>query len=176
MKILKNLNIFTLFIILLSGCDAIKKNAATAEISDKDKCTQVKTLIAHHKDGFKDLKGNIHITSRMDIWDAKYDLVGENCQIWRWSNGKQAYMCSLTVPNKEIAIEKQKQAISFSKQCLGNEWQTENIEREHGRAFRTIFSQAENKTVASIHRVKTEGLFKSEWAIYYFIGDRDNSL
>lgn len=160
--------------LFLAGCNNTKND--TAVLTPDELCVQVKELISQHGDGFKQLKGNLQVTKNMDIWDAKYHLVGKGCQIWRWSNGKQAYMCSLTVPDKSLAIEKQNKAIDFSRQCLGNEWSAEKVDRNNGRAVGTVFSKEKGNTVASIHRIKIKGLFKSEWTVYYFIGNRDQSL
>lgn len=160
----------------LIACNNVKNQQTMVTVSDDELCTQVKQLISQYKEGFQDIKGKIYSARFMSTWDAKYHLVGKSCEIWRWSDGKQAYMCSITVPNKKIAIERHEKAIAFSKQCLGNEWSTENIERQKTGAFRTIFSKQGGGPVASVHRVKTEGLFKSEWSVYYFIGDRDRSL
>lgn len=164
------------FSLVLHGCNPVQAPDVASTKTPAELCKQVNSLIDQHQLGFKQLKRNLVISSRMDIWQAKFHLVGNDCEIWRWSDGKQAYMCSQTVPDEAIVIEKYNNAINFSKQCLGDAWKIENIDREHGRSFRTIFSKPDLKTVASIHRVKTEGLFKSEWTIYYFIGDRDQSL
>ena len=161
--------------LLLTACNSVKQ-PLIVEVSEEELCSQVQQLISQHDDGFPDVKGNVMVTRYMDIWDAKYHLVGKSCQIWRWADGKQAYMCSVTVPNKEMAIEKYEKATKFSKQCLGDKWSSENIEREKTEAFRTIFSKPGENTSASVHRVKAEGLFDSEWTVYYFIGDRDRSL
>lgn len=139
-------------------------------------CKQVNSLVQQHQENFKQIKSTLVISPRMDIWRAKLHLVGNDCQIWGWSDGKQAYVCSLAVPDETIAIERYKKAIDFTRQCLGNQWTTETIDRDHGRSNRTIFSNPSVNTSASVHRVKTEGLFKTEWTIYYFIGDRDRSL
>lgn len=167
-----------LFVVILSlqACNPVKTPDIAATKTPAELCIEVNSLIDQHKLGFKQLKQNLVISSRMDIWRAKFHLVGNDCEIWRWSNGKQAYMCSQVVPDESIAVEKYNNAIKFSKQCLGESWNIEKIERQHGRSFRAIFSKAGSKTVASIHRVKTEGLFKTEWSVYYFIGDRDQTL
>lgn len=176
MKKTIKLYVAMMLILMISGCNSIKTEEITATVSEAESCLQVKQLVSQHKEGFKTLKGNYQSTKLMDIWDAKYQLVGKNCQIWRWSNGKQAYMCSLTVPNKEVANEKIDKAINFTQQCLGKEWSTKNIERKKSGAFRTIFSKQGMNTVASMHGVNTGGLFESEWTVYYFIGDADRTL
>lgn len=167
--------LFTL-ILILQACTPVKAPDVAASKKPAELCNEVNSLIDQHQLGFKQLKRNLVISSRMDIWQAKFHLVGNDCEIWRWSNGKQAYMCSQVVPDESIALEKYNKAINFSRQCLGDSWKIENIERKHGRSFRAIFSKPGSKTVASIHRVKTEGLFKTEWSVYYFIGDRDQTL
>ena len=165
-----------MFIITLTACGAPKKEEVAVTLPKAEICAQVKHLIAQHKDNFNKIKRKRIITPIMDIWETDYQLVGKSCQIWRWSDGKQAYMCSLTMPNKQAAIEKHTKAVKFSKQCLGNKWSVRNIESKNKGAFRTIFSQPVKQTVASVHRVKTTGLFDGEWTIYYFIGDPDKSL
>ena len=176
MKHLNHLIIILMPVLILTACNSVKTQDMTTSVPTDELCTQVKKLIVQHGDGFQEIKGKVHIARYVDVWDAKYHLVGKGCQIWRWSDGKQAYMCSVTVPNKQVAIEKHIKAIKFSKQCLGSEWIVENIENQKTGAYRSIFSRKEQNTVASVHRVNTEGLFKSEWTVYYFIGDRDKSL
>ena len=176
---MKNLNsiIITLLIsYLVIACNSTKIAKINDEASAPDLCNQVKQLVSQHKNGFEQLKGNLQATKFMDVWQAKYQLVGNNCQIWRWSDGKQAYMCSLTVPNKAAAKMRVEKAIGFTKECLGSVWDSEKIVRNKAGAFRHVFSNQASSTVASVHGVKTEGLFKSEWTVYYFIGDPDRSL
>jgi len=163
-------------LLFLSSCNSVKTADEASSKQPEELCKQVNSLIEQHPKGFKQIKSTLVIAPRMDIWRSKLHLVGNDCQIWGWSDGKQAYMCSRVVPDESIAIERYKKAIDFTQQCLGKQWTVENIDRETGRSFRTIFSNPELKTVASVHRVKTEGLFKTEWTVYYFIGDRDHSL
>jgi len=174
---MKYLKIYSLaaFIFILTACNPVMLDSDKPK-SDEQLCSQVKKLLTQHNMGFSEIKGKLVATQYMDIWEAKYNLVGKDCQVWRWSNAKQAYMCSVNVPNEEMAIQKVNKAVSFTKQCLGNAWVLENIERTETGAYRSIFSNSGLDTVASIHRVKTEGLFKSEWTVYYFIGERDQSL
>ena len=168
--------LFFAITLTLQACNPVKSPDVASTVTPEELCVQVNNIIDQHQQGFKKLKRSLITSSRMDIWQAKYHLVGNDCEIWRCSNGKQAYMCSQVVPEEQIAIEKYNNAISFTRQCLGESWNIENIDRQHGRSFRAIFSKADSETAASIHRVKTEGLFKTEWTIYYFIGDRDRSL
>ncbi|MFW2372027.1 MAG: hypothetical protein ACN4GM_02830 [Gammaproteobacteria bacterium] len=167
---------FLVNLLVLSSCTTVKTSDQASSKQADELCEQVNSLVEQHQQGFKDLKSSLVISPRMDIWRAKFHLVGNDCQIWGWSDGKQTYMCSQVVPAESIAIERYKKAIDFTQQCLGNQWTAENIDREHGRSFRTIFTNPELTTVTSVHRVKTEGLFKTEWTVYYFIGDRDHSL
>lgn len=160
----------------VTACNSTKTAKLSSETSEVELCQQVKQLVNQHQTGFKQIKGQLQATKFMDVWEAKYQLVGKNCQIWQWSNGKQAYMCSLTVPNKEQASEKVDKAINFTKKCLGKQWAYENIHRNESDALRSIFSKQGVNTVASIHGISTKGLFKSEWTVYYLIGDRDQSL
>lgn len=176
MKYLNQIIIIIVFIITQTGCSTSKKEEVTVTLSKEELCVQVKQLISQHEDNFNNIKGKRIVTPIMDIWETKYQLIGKSCQIWGWSDGKQTYMCSQTMPNKQAAIEKHTKAVQFSKQCLGSKWSVKNIGSKNKSAFRTIFSKPGLQTVASIHRVKTAGLFDSEWTVYYFIGDRDKSL
>ena len=164
------------FFIMLSSCVTVYEDAAIVNAPADEACKKVNELIDSHQDGFEKYKGNIVTTRRMDLWDANYHLVGDSCQVWRWSDGKQTYTCSFIVSSEDIAIKTQDKAISFLSSCLGEQWKKESIERSTGNSLRTIFSHDNLKTTASVHRIKTEGVFKPEWTIYYFIGDRDRSL
>lgn len=167
-----------LFLLTVSGlsCSTSKPGDVVSQKSTDQLCSEVNKLINQHQQGFDQQKGRLLVSNRMDIWQAKLHLVGNDCEIWRWSDGKLAYMCSQVLPEESAALEKYNRAIEFTRQCLGNTWKEESIERQHGRSFRAIFSQAGSITSASVHRIKTEGLFKSEWTVYFFIGNRDQSL
>lgn len=176
MKFFFNMITVLMAVLFVSACNSVKTGAVNDRVPEAALCQQVKQIVNQHKNGFEQIKGQIQLTKNMDIWEAKYQLVGKNCQIWHWSNGKQVYMCSLTVPDKETADIKINNAISFTKKCLGKKWKHENIQRNNSESSRNIFSKQDEKTVASIHGVNTKGLFRSEWTVYYFIGDRDKTL
>ena len=176
MKHRYSIYLMMLSVVLISGCNPVTTSDNASDVSPDAVCAQVKQLIDQHSSGFSQLKGAHLPARRMDIWDAKYHLVGKGCQIWGWSDGKQAYMCSLTVPDEETAIQRFDKAVKFTRQCLGEPWQADYIERIPDQAYRTTFSTQAQQTVASVHRVKSQGLFKTEWTIYYFIGDRDKSF
>ncbi len=165
----------SLLLFFATACSNVKTDQVSV-LSEAELCDQVKQIIDQHKQGFSEIKGSIHVTKKVDVWDARYHLVGKACQVWRWSDGKQAYMCSLTMPDEEMASERYSNAVQFTQRCLGEKYQAEIIDVNNGHAVRTIFSRDAKDTVASVHRVKTQGVFKSEWTVYFFIGDRERSL
>lgn len=170
------LAIFSSFILSLMSCNSFYTQDLTETVPTNEICAQVKQLVAEHDKGFEQLKGHMVVSSKLDVWQANYHLIGKDCQVWRWSNGKQAYMCSRVLPDQETAIKKHDKAIAFTRQCLGQGWSSENITREQTGAVRTIFSRQGEKTVLSVHRINTRGLFDSEWTVYYFVGDRESTL
>jgi hypothetical protein len=136
-------------------------------------CTKVKALFTEYSNNFDRIKeDNIHIKNSISkIWRAKYHLVGNSCQVWARGLKNNTYACSLIAPDEAAAINYFTQAKLTTEKCLGSSWDMVEADRNNNRGKKITFSQAGSALTLSTHMVPTAGLFKSEWTVYYYVGN-----
>ena len=158
-------------LLVSSACISSDKNVKSSKSKD-DKCNQVVGLIAEHKTGFKELRNKLKNHKYADIWSAKRNLVGKDCQILRWNNNKYSYTCNVLSPSENTAMQRYQDAKSRIESCLGDGWALEE-RTAHGRKGKVaIYASKTDKTVVATHIFETSGIFRKEWTNYIFIGDR----
>ncbi|WP_019025827.1 hypothetical protein [Colwellia piezophila] len=138
-------------------------------------CTKLELLKSAYYDDFAQLK-EVNIGGRVsNMWKAKYQLFGENCQVFSWGGKQHTYSCSLVAPNEETARNYYQNAKKITQQCLGDEWKLEESERKHDDGMKTTFTNHDakrsEKVTFSTHLVPTSGLFSTTWKIYYYVGN-----
>jgi len=60
-------------------------------------------------------------------WQAKYHLVGHNCQVWAWGNNSTTYSYNINTPDQATAqtyFEKK-----ITRNCLSDDWQMSEQKR-----------------------------------------------
>lgn len=159
----------------LSGCEMQSSEDAKI-VASLSACEKVLALVDQHPKKFDKIALNPRASRRMTIWEARYHLVGKNCQVWGWGKGKTNYMCSQTAPSKELAIEHFTKAKQLTQSCLGADWSLTERPRKLGTGVKAVFSQPNRPTVVSVHAVETKGLFKEEWTAYFFVGDSNEEI
>ena len=166
--------LFPLAAALLTGCGM--QNAEDATVAKMSTCEKVMALVDAHPNKFEKIRHNLQSTRQITVWDARYNLVGKNCQIWGWGSGKTDYMCSLTSPNQETAKENFTKAKELTQACLGSNWQLTETPRKVGNGIKAAFSRPNSHTVVALHAVETRGVIKEEWTTYLFVGDANSDL
>jgi hypothetical protein len=161
-------------ITLCSSCSLLS-NPEKEHVAAMSGCEKVNALIAAHGNGFEHLKMAQSTTKRVNVWKARYHLVGDSCQIWGWGN-RSDYVCSKIAPTEDIARQWYEKAKTETRQCLSDQWQLQESPRKVGTGTKAVFSKAGSNTVVTVHAVETRGVFKSEWAAYYFVGDLNQDL
>lgn len=158
-----------LCITLLSGCELPGDSHMQAEADSLSTCEKVERLLAGYHEHFDALKGPQLSRRYMDIWAAKVNAIGEDCQIWK-SGSHSTYMCARNAPNPEIAREWLQQAEQSLGACLAN-WQREQSQRHDQPGFQGVVWSQPGKTAAvGVELVPTRG---NQYTLYYFIGDRN---
>jgi hypothetical protein len=163
----------------LSACslqDPTKKKAYLEENKPSpvvNPCKKVDALIAEYSNNFDRIKeDNIHIQNSISkIWRAKYHLVGNSCQVWARGIESNTYACSLIAPDETTAMNYFSKAKNTTKACLGSSWDMVEADRKNNSGKKVTFSQARSPLTLSTHMVPTAGLFKSEWTVYYYVGN-----
>lgn len=161
---------------LLASCTTVEEQAMDSQVAALSPCEKVQALVKGHEKGFPNLRTTQSTTRYMNIWRARYHLVGSDCQVWGWANDKFSYVCSLTEPNKEVSMEHFTQAKAAAASCLGEGWTLKEGPRKQGEGVRAQFSRAGSSTVISVMAVASPNLFKTEWRTYYFVGDPTDAL
>jgi hypothetical protein len=163
------------FTLLLSSCEMVPQEPEA--IKQMSLCEKVQALLKEHDNRFKALRTSSPTRSRsIVVWDARYHLVGNNCQIWEWGKGNANYVCGLSTPNKDMAIERFNKAKEETRQCLDQTWELEERPRKIGNGLKATFSLPGGNTVAAVHAVETRGVFKSEWSTYFTVGNRNDEI
>jgi len=136
-------------------------------------CAKVNALITEYSNNFDRIKeDNIHIKNSISkIWRAKYHLVGNSCQVWARGLKNNTYACSLIAPDEAAATNYFTKAKHTTEKCLGSSWSMVEADRNNNRGKKITFSQAGSALTLSTHMVPTAGLFKSEWTVYYYVGN-----
>lgn len=163
-------------VLLATACEQQQTRELNATAAGMSDCEKIDALIAAHQNGFEKIRYSKQSTNKMDIWRSRYHLVGNNCQIWSWGKGNSDYVCSLISPDEDIARERFEKAKTTTRQCLDSSWKLTESTRKIGNGSKIVFSQNGNDTVVATHVVETRGIFNSEWATYYFIGDRSDQI
>lgn len=138
-------------------------------------CAKLNLLKSAYHDDFNQIK-EIKMGARVsNIWRAKYQLFGENCQVFSWGGNAHNYSCSLVAPDEETAENYYQSAKRVTQQCLGEEWLLNESKRKHDDGMKAVFlndkANPEQQVSFSTHLVATEGLFSTKWSIFYYVGN-----
>jgi hypothetical protein len=139
-------------------------------------CDQVRALIAEHASGFPSLRGAHTGTRYGDIWNARHDVVGKGCEIWRAGSGATHYVCTRTAPDETTADLHYQRDRALLRGCLGPAWREREKPLESGAGVRTIFSDADTPAAISIHKLHSRGGLRTQWTIYYLVGEPTDRL
>lgn len=160
---------------VLAACQSPVNRAIADKAEQMTPCEIVGALIQSHRDGFAPLRGAKTTTSRLDIWRARYNLVGRDCQIWQSGQGQTHYVCSQSAPSDEIAQLYYDDAKIQARACLASEWQEKEVPRKLGTGQRTLFSKTGESAAVALHKIKVEGL-RDQWGVYFIIGEPSGAL
>ena len=161
--------------ILLTSCVNQNTKISAHIMPTSNACTKLNLLKSAYYDDFKQLK-EVQIKNRTSqIWKAKYQLFGENCQVFSWGGKQHTYSCRLVAPDEEAAQSYYLNAKKITQQCLGDEWQLEESSRRYDEGMKASFTnhnaKPSEKVTFSTHLVPTPGLFSTTWTIYYYVGN-----
>jgi hypothetical protein len=170
MKIRK-LSCVLISVAALQACSTAQQAELDKKVAALTTCEKVNALVAGHSKGFPQLRAAQTTSKYMDMWRARYNLVGEGCQVWGWGNAKFSYVCSLTEPSEQVAMEHFEQAKKITHECLGDSWSMKQGKRKQGDGVKAEFSVAGKNTVITVVAASSPTLFASEWKTYYFVGD-----
>ena len=157
--------------IALSGCVNTLSSEQKAQIDNMTPCDKIQGLLTSFNDEFAPLKQNRVKNKYMEVWQASYSLVGDNCQISKSNNNAINYMCQQNFSEKDQAIAIYSQAVDFTKSCLKNDSWISKVEN-HQDSVRTTFYLNDNTPSISIHSGKTLARLNDIWMTSFEVGKR----
>lgn len=154
---------------LLTGCSLPRDPKMQAQADQLTPCEKLEALVKAYNTDFAALKGSTISQRFLDIWAARVDAVGKGCQIWK-SGSDVTYMCTLSAPNETVAMDWYEEAVASIDSCL-IDWQQDDAAKEADTGRGTLWFRSGNYPKVAVQVFPVRG---SHWAIYYFVGDRDN--
>jgi len=161
--------------LLLASCVNQNTKIANNIMPTTNACTKLDLLKSAYYNDFESLR-EIKVGGRVsNIWRAKYQLFGENCQVFSWGGKQHTYSCRLVAPDEETAQQYYQGAKNVTQECLGEQWQLEESKRIHDEGMKASFinhnAKPSEKVSFSTHLVPTSGLFSTTWTIFYYVGN-----
>lgn len=101
---------------VLSGCTTANP-VIQQQIDDLTACQKVEGLLQSYPSQFNALKMAKVRNKFMDVWQAKYHLVGDECQISQVTTGSN-YQCQKVYTQATEAVSSYQQAVSIIASCL----------------------------------------------------------
>ena len=133
-------------------------------------CDKIDALINEYENSFERIKLKTINNRISKIWQAKYHLVGNSCQVWAWGSDSTTYACNVTAPDRETAQIYFDKAKEVTRGCLSDSWTMKEQARNNDDGIKVAFTTAKNDITLATHMVPTAGLFKSEWTVYFYVG------
>lgn len=156
-----------LIAIILSGCSSLTSEQK-AQIDSLTPCEKINGLLAAYDNRFEGLKRARINTKYMETWEAKYNLVGEQCQITALDANTVTYQCQGAYKEQAQAVSLHQKAVDFTRQCLAqSNWHEQ--QKESADSLRTTFVLDEVTPVISVHTGKTMSRSKP-WSTSFEIG------
>jgi hypothetical protein len=157
------------------GCANQNLEISSMVMPTSNACAKLNVLKAGYSDDFSQLKGTKVSSRASDIWKAKYQLFGKNCQVFSWGGKQHTYSCSIVAPDEDTANQYYENAKNVTQQCLGPTWQAEEFQRKHNDGVKTVFTEKsdelKNKVTFSTHLVSSPGVFSKTWTLFYYVGN-----
>lgn len=154
----------------LAGCATDSRLSAGVP----DPCESLTSIVENHDAGFEQLRGARSDFNSFTLYRAKEELVRGHCEIWSWAGGDYAYVCTANSPTPEVAAQRYDTSIRYVKQCLGDNWKVETVQRERdgknlGEATR-FTSQDYPDLVVSVQNLSPEKSYRQWYSNYLYIG------
>ena len=143
--------LFTGFILV--GCSTVTPEQQTA-IEKLTACEKVDALVGAYEQRFDALKRTRVNTKYMQTWTAKYNLVGNECQITALDTDTVTYRCQESYKQQQQAVDIHQKAVTMTRKCLVQKSWYET-QKESAESLRTTFVLDEKTPVISIHTGKT---------------------
>ena len=154
--------------LILSGCSSLTSEQK-AKLDSLTPCEKMDGLITEFDNRFDALKDTKVQNSYLDVWTAKYNVFGDNCQVTSFNNQTVTYQCQESYKDQQQAVAMHQQAVELTRQCLTktNNWL--ETQKESETSLRTTFVLDDKSPVISVYTSKTLSKIKT-WSTSLEVG------
>ena len=154
--------------LILSGCSSLTSEQK-AKLDSLTPCEKMGGLITEFDNRFDALKDTKVQNSYLDVWTAKYNVFGDNCQVTSFNNQTVTYQCQESYKDQQQAVAMHQQAVELTRQCLTktNNWL--ETQKESETSLRTTFVLDDKSPVISVYTSKTLSKIKT-WSTSLEVG------
>ncbi len=157
---------------LLAGCSTVEKSVtgANESVDTAKACAALEKVFLNSEDGFKAIRLKPRFHNKITLWKSSYQVIEGSCEIWQWSN-RYSYVCSRVLPDELTAQQVYNRAREHISQCLtGAEhaWSVQAGSLSDKKGEKTDYL-LNGQVRGSLQRVRTGGLFSSDWTVYLLI-------
>lgn len=154
-------------------------NNGPLSVGVTDPCTSLSNIVDDYPSGFEKYRGAGNDYHSVTLFRAKEQLVKGHCEIWSWSGGDHAYVCTANALAAEVAAERYQSSVGFVSQCLGSGWTREIIKRQRdglplGEATRFTSSEAPG-LVVSVENLNPKKSYRQWHSNYLYIGSQSRA-
>ena len=169
MSIAKSYRSCLVVAILLSGCVAKEQKQAepVQSIDLEQQCHSLTEIFNKSLNGFRSIREDPRYHNKVTHWKTRYHLIDGSCDIWQWSD-KYSYICSKSVPDKQMAENLYNDASRVISYCLNKNhipWEQKQAVLDN-QSIESRYS-IEGLMRGSLRKVNTGGLFRDSWTVYF---------
>ncbi|TYK66367.1 hypothetical protein [Colwellia echini] len=161
--------------LLLASCVNQNTKISNNLMPTTNACAKLELIKNDYYTNFSSLKSEEIVGRMSNMWKAKYQLFGENCQIFSWGGAQHTYSCNVIAPDEEAAKKYYENAKKVTQQCLGDEWKFEESNRARDNGLKATFTNVDaspkDLVTFSTQLIPSPGLFSTTWTLYYYIGN-----
>ena len=154
--------------LILSGCSSLTTEQK-AKLDNLTPCEKMDGLIAAYDNRFEALKDTKVKTPYLDVWSAKYNVFGNNCQVTSFNNQTVTYQCQESYKDQQQAVAMHQQAVELTRQCLTKNSNWLETQKESETSLRTTFVLDDRSPVISVYTSKTLSKIKT-WSTSLEVG------
>ena len=170
---LNRISVFLVFSGLLAGCSSAPVNdpipTKAEEVDIERQCDSLTEIFNKSLNGFRSIREDPRYHNKVTHWQTRYHLIGSSCDIWQWSD-KYSYICSRSVPDREMADNLYNDASRVISHCLDRNpipWEQRQAVLDN-QGTETRYS-IDGLLRGSLRKVNTGGLFRDSWTVYFRI-------
>lgn len=158
----------SLSLVLVSACNTTLTNDQQQYVDNLSPCEKLNGLLDSYNDGFEVLKAYKIDNKYTNIWQPKYHLLNNSCQIIGLDNSKARYQCTEQFDQPDLSINRYEWASQQIEMCLGKQWLKQEFNKDD--MGKRIYSNGSVNANITVSYGKTLSKFSGQWQTTFELG------